>query len=146
MSDTPASLTVLAESDVSDKKYLWRRVEQTLMTRVCHYELADGTVTWGNIVNNDPSVSPYSGATPTVEAVCLGEVTRYLRSSDDGPELEKLAHLFTCDQCHRTFDSEWTVEEAEQQALDIFGVEAASTTPGMAEVCSDCYEAMGFTP
>ncbi len=55
-------------------------------------------------------------------------------------------HTFTCDQCRETFESEWTVEEAERQASEVFGVDNAATTRGMAEVCSDCYEKMGFTP
>ncbi len=82
--------------------YLWRRVEQDtgppcletgggVATRVVHYEMADGRVNWGNAIGSSPDVSPYANDNPPVEAFCLGAVTHHLRSSDDGPELQKLA-------------------------------------------------------
>ena len=53
---------------------------------------------------------------------------------------------FTCDECHETFESDWSDGEANDQAQELFGVPEASSHPLMAEVCSDCYTKMGFIP
>lgn len=50
---------------------------------------------------------------------------------------------YTCAQCGKTFDSEWTDEEAEAEAQNLFGVENASKHPGMEIVCDGCFEDMG---
>lgn len=55
---------------------------------------------------------------------------------------------FTCGLCRETFthieDEEWSDGKANAEALGIFGVEKASTNPGMAVVCDDCFTAMGL--
>ena len=56
------------------------------------------------------------------------------------PELQ-ITHMntFICAICHETFEKGVTDEEANAEALDIWGVPNASQTPGMALICDDCF-------
>lgn len=46
---------------------------------------------------------------------------------------------FRCDQCGGVFEKKRTDEDAEAEAKNLWGVENASTAPGMAVVCDECY-------
>jgi len=58
----------------------------------------------------------------------------------------KLDKTYTCAHCGGTFDTDRPDEEAQQEALDNFGVRGdapAHETPGgegMAVICDDCYQ------
>lgn len=50
---------------------------------------------------------------------------------------------FTCARCGGEFVKErdgWSEEQAEAEALAVFGVERASEDPEMAPVCDDCWQ------
>jgi len=47
---------------------------------------------------------------------------------------------YTCAACGGTFTAEWSTEEAEAEALEIFGIVDASRDPDMAEICDDCFK------
>ncbi len=47
---------------------------------------------------------------------------------------------YRCEDCGGTFDKARSTEEAEREAFENFGVRQASTHPGMALVCDDCYQ------
>lgn len=47
---------------------------------------------------------------------------------------------YTCDLCGGVFEKARSDDEAEGEALQVFGVPNASTDPGMAVVCDDCFE------
>ena len=44
---------------------------------------------------------------------------------------------FTCSSCQQTFVSEWTEEEARQEAAQVFG---GITLAEQDVVCDDCYQ------
>lgn len=45
--------------------------------------------------------------------------------------------IFTCEMCKGTFTSEWTEEEAREEAVERFG--SLSDPETDARVCDDCY-------
>ena len=47
---------------------------------------------------------------------------------------------YTCEDCGGTFESERSDEEAQQEAVEIWGVRGDD--PGMALVCDDCFNAI----
>jgi len=49
---------------------------------------------------------------------------------------------YTCAACKGEFESDWTEEEANAEALKNFGVPDASTRSDMDVVCDDCYKIM----
>jgi len=53
-----------------------------------------------------------------------------------------MARMFTCDACKETFeiDDDWTEDDANQEALDTWGVKDATTNENMMRICGDCYE------
>ena len=54
-----------------------------------------------------------------------------------------MAETFTCDTCHRTFDKEWSDEEARAETVEIFG----ESNEDDACICDDCWrEMMGLPP
>lgn len=48
---------------------------------------------------------------------------------------------FKCAQCGGVFDKGRSDEEANAEALDLWGVENATEADGMAVVCDDCFKA-----
>jgi Fe2+ or Zn2+ uptake regulation protein len=47
---------------------------------------------------------------------------------------------YMCTYCGGTFESDWSDEEADQEALAKFGVKNASTDPDMVLICDVCYQ------
>ena len=49
---------------------------------------------------------------------------------------------FTCENCRKTFPKGWTDDEADKEAKEIWGVEAANSKvgAGMVVVCDDCFQ------
>lgn len=49
------------------------------------------------------------------------------------------ANTYTCSACHGVFESGWTDEEAQAEALSIFGAQCGP----MSMVCDECWHKMG---
>ncbi len=47
---------------------------------------------------------------------------------------------YQCASCLKVFTKVWSDEEAEAEAMSRFGVPTAAKDPGMAVVCSACYQ------
>lgn len=48
---------------------------------------------------------------------------------------------YQCSLCHAVYEKEWSDEDADQEALEIWGVEHASADPeGFAVICDDCFQ------
>lgn len=46
---------------------------------------------------------------------------------------------FICDACHQMATFNWTEEEANAEAEQLWGVKDASKQPGMMRVCDTCF-------
>ena len=57
---------------------------------------------------------------------------------------EVVSDTFTCDECGGTFPKDWSDDEANAEAESMWGVAGASENEGMACVCDDCWQKMGF--
>ena len=51
-----------------------------------------------------------------------------------------MSKTYTCDACGGVFDSKWSDEEAQAEAVELFGQDPADGD--MAEVCDDCFKKM----
>jgi hypothetical protein len=47
--------------------------------------------------------------------------------------------VYTCDNCHQTFESTWTEEEAAAESQKNWGTTKVKDST-MAQVCDDCYQ------
>jgi DNA-directed RNA polymerase subunit RPC12/RpoP len=50
-----------------------------------------------------------------------------------------VSKTYTCAHCGGTFESGWSDEDANAEALENWGVTDASRRDDMAEICDDCH-------
>ncbi len=50
--------------------------------------------------------------------------------------------IYKCAKCREEFESDWSEDEANAEALELWGCEYANTHAGMQVVCDDCFQAM----
>ena len=56
--------------------------------------------------------------------------------------MHNVGRVVICAHCSKEFETAWSDEEANAEALPLFGIENALANPNTVELCDDCFKMM----